>query len=143
MANGAIDGRFGRCCGLSDMFIVGASLQKRNETRVPIGGLRRQLQEPALLGVSSPRRMRSSGCNLKSSLRLPHYHITTLPHWQTGRLARWQFNSIWLALQATNSPQIPLAGRVARCPLENDNILSLPMAGFVVTDSISYSVAKR
>ena len=135
MANGAIDGRFGRCCGLSDMFIVGASLQKRNETRVPIGGLRRSLEEPALLGVSSPRRMRSSGCNLKSSLRLPHYH--------TGRRARWQCNSIWLALQATNSLQIPFAGRVARCPLENDNLLSLLIAGFVVTDSISYSVAKR
>ena len=79
MANEAIDGRFGQRCGLSDMLIVGVSLQKRNETRVPIGGLRRSLEEPALLGVSSPRRMRSSDCNLKSSLRLPHYH--------TGRLA--------------------------------------------------------
>ncbi len=109
MANGAIDGRFGRCCGLSDMFIVGASLQKRNETRVPIGGLRRQLQEPALLGVSSPRRMRSSGCNLKSSLRLPHYHITTLPHYHITTLADWQTGTLAVQLHLAGPTSDKLA----------------------------------
>ena len=36
MANEAINGHFGQRCGLSDMLIVGVSLQKRNETRVPL-----------------------------------------------------------------------------------------------------------
>jgi len=72
MANGTINGCLDRCCGLSNVFIVRVSLQKRNETQDSHGGLGRPFEEPALLGVSSPRRIRSSGCNFKYRLRLPH-----------------------------------------------------------------------